>query len=138
MTTFRAGIKNMSWYATTFEGSEKISKMKLSKNDARLLFYILSKIDIDNRIHIPTYKELAKELNMKEATVKKAFMTLRNNDILAKDIEQKKTVFINPDLFYAGYSSANDKKKSYFNKCKQEYSKRKKTKAPKKVPNQKP
>lgn len=122
MTTFRAGVKNMSWYATTFEGAKKISKMNISKNEALLLFYLLSKIDLDNRVNIPPYKELAKELGEKSgvsvATIKKAFMTLRKNDILVKDIEHKKTVFINPDFFYAGYSSANDEKMAYFNKCK--------------------
>ena len=48
-------------------------------------------------------------------------MNLKANEIIAKDIDEVKTLFINPKFFYAGNHKQIEEKQSFFNKCHKEY-----------------
>lgn len=110
-------IKNINWFATTTKGAELISKMNINGSDTRLLYYLLSKINEYNQVSIKTYKLIAKELNTSEATIKKAMINLKKNKLIIKDIDESKTLFVNPTFFYAGNYKDIEAKQIYFDEC---------------------
>ena len=97
---FYKGLKNINWYATTTEGAKELSKTFLTGSDFRLLFYLLSNINDDNQVKLNNYENIGNEINMTKTTIKKSIMNLKANEIIAKDIDEVKTLFINPKFFY--------------------------------------
>ncbi|MCO4595278.1 hypothetical protein Si068_00321 [Streptococcus infantarius subsp. infantarius] len=122
---FHKGLQNINWYATKTEGAEELSKTFLTGSDFRLLFYLLSKINDDNQVKLDNYENIGNEIGMTKTTIKKSIMNLKANKIIAKDIEEVKTLFINPTFFYAGNHKQVEEKQKFFDKCYTEYLKNK-------------
>lgn len=118
---FYKGLKNINWYATTTEGAKNLSKTFLTGSDFRLLFYLLSNINDDNQVKLNSYENIGNEINMTKTTIKKSIMNLKAEKIIAKDIEEVKTLFINPTFFYAGNHKQIEEKQEFFDKCHEEY-----------------
>ena len=163
MENFVGKKVKISWFACTSKGARILSLNHLTSKDTQLLFYLLYKIDQNNRVRFTNYKTISNELtyfseeglieeldkniqfktdypeyankdiqdlkiakNVKESSfslssVKKSMKTLRDLNILTKDIIYSKTLFINPEYFYAGDYTTNKKKIEYYYDCKNQY-----------------
>ena len=95
--------ETITWFATTKDGIGELAKnteLKLTSSDFRVLFYVLSEIDNENRATLPTQTAISKEINISVRKISEAFRRLRDAKILVKSGEAR-TYFINPAFFYA-------------------------------------
>lgn len=93
----------ITWFATTKAGVLELAVntgLKLTTSDFRILFYILSKVDFDNRAELPKQAEISKDTNISVRKISEAFRRLRDAKILVKS-EEVRTYFVNPAFFYA-------------------------------------
>lgn len=101
MSRYKKNLKNKTWLAGTIQGLESLAKNdKLSSSDLRILFYLLSKIDEDNRSLVPAQKTISDELNLSIRKISEALKKLKDEQIIKK--EKNRTYFINPKYFYLG------------------------------------
>lgn len=94
---------DITWFATTKAGVLELAvntDLKLTTSDFRILFYVLSKVNFDNRAALPTQAEISKDTNISVRKISEAFRRLRDAKILVKS-EEVRTYFINPAFFYA-------------------------------------
>lgn len=114
-------LQHISWFAITSEASKTLTKTNLNNSDIRVLFYLLSNINQNNSVNYVSYKEIADFTELSVSSVKKSMMNLRNEDLITKDVNFTKTIFINPNYIYAGdYTTLSDKKK-YYDEIKEDY-----------------
>lgn len=95
--------ETITWFATTKNGIGKLAEnveLKLTSSDFRVLFYVLSEINNDNRATLLTQTAISKKLNISVRKISEAFRRLRDAKILVKS-EEVRTYFINPAFFYA-------------------------------------
>ena len=107
---------NIRWFATTRLGIEELAKnisFGLTSSDFRLLFYLLSKIDEDNRATIPKQKEISMEINLSIRKISEGLRRLQEAKIIVKS-DESKTYFINPAFFYTGGAQVLDAKQEDF------------------------
>lgn len=93
----------ITWFATTKAGVLELAintGLKLTTSDFRILFYILSKVNFDNRAELPTQAKISEETNISVRKISEAFRRLRDAKILVKS-EEARTYFVNPAFFYA-------------------------------------
>lgn len=93
----------ITWFATTKAGVLELAlntDLKLTTSDFRILFYILSKVDFDNRAELPKQADISAETNISVRKISEAFRRLRDAKILVKS-EEARTYFVNPAFFYA-------------------------------------
>lgn len=121
MEDFTSHKINIKWFACTKSATELLSSIALNATESQLLFYLLDNIDRNNRVKYESYNKIAKSLTASESAIKKAMMTLRNYEIITKDTNYSKTIFINPKFFYAGGPDLNESKQAYYEKCQVEY-----------------
>lgn len=124
MEDFTSHKINIKWFACTKSATELLSSIALNATESQLLFYLLDNIDRNNRVKYESYNKIAKSLTASESAIKKAMMTLRNYEIITKDKNYSKTIFINPKFFYAGGPDLNESKQAYYEKCQAEYKKK--------------
>ena len=124
MEDFTSPKINIKWFACTKLATELLSSIALNATESQLLFYLLNNIDRNNRVKYESYNKIAKSLTASESAIKKAMMTLRNYEIITKDTNYSKTIFINPKFFYAGGPDLNESKQTYYEKCQAEYKKK--------------
>lgn len=114
-------LQHISWFAITNTASKILTKTNLNNSDIRVLFYLLSNINQNNSVNYASYKEIANLTDLSVSSVKKSMMNLRNEDLITKDVNFVKTIFINPNYIYAGdYTTLSDKIK-YYDEIKEDY-----------------
>lgn len=107
---------NIKWFATTKLGIEELAKntdFQLTSSDFRLLFYLLSKLDEDNRATIPKQQDISDEINISIRKISEGLRRLREAKIIVKT-DEAKTYFINPTFFYTGGAQVLDPKQQDF------------------------
>jgi putative rolling circle replication protein len=124
MEDFSSHKINIKWFACTTSATELLSSTALNATESQLLFYLLGNIDRNNRVKYESYNKIAESLTASQSAIKKAMMTLRNYEIITKDTNYSKTIFINPQFFYAGGPDLNESKQAYYEKCQAEYKKK--------------
>ena len=125
MEDFTSHKINIIWFACTKSATELLSSTALNATESQLLFYLLDNIDRNNRVKYESYNKIAKSLNVSQSAIKKAMMMLRNYELITKDTNYSKTIFINPKFFYAGGRDLNESKQAYFEDCQAKYKKKK-------------
>lgn len=89
---------NIKWFATVSKGIEELAKntdFQLTTSDFRLLFYILAKINVDNRAVLPKQPEISQEINLSIRKISEGLSKLQSAYIIVKT-EETRTYFINP------------------------------------------
>ena len=101
--------KNLRWFATTKEATTEILKI-ISTNkgsesiqlpDISVLFFIINKMDYDNKAKLPTQKEIGEEIWLTARRISMAITKLKKFSFIAK-LPEAKTYYINPFYFYIG------------------------------------
>lgn len=101
--------KSLRWFATTKEATTKIlniiattaGKTSIQLPDISVLFFIINKMDYDNKAKLPTQKEIGKQINLSPRRISMAITKLQKYSFIAKTSEAK-TYYINPFYFYIG------------------------------------
>lgn len=107
---------NIKWFATVSKGIEELAKntdFQLTTSDFRLLFYILAKINVDNRAVLPKQPEISQEINLSIRKISESLSKLQSAYIIVKT-EETRTYFINPAFFYAGGHQTLEAKQADF------------------------
>ena len=107
---------NIKWVATPKKGIEELAKntdFNLTTSDFRILFYLLSKIDEDNRATIPKQKDISNEINISIRKISEGINRLQKASIIIKS-QEAKTYFINPTFFYTGGAAVLEDKQEDF------------------------
>lgn len=113
--------KNLQWLATTKGAIKRILEIdstikgnsSLQLPDILVLLYILNDMDYDNKIKLPTQKEIGEEIGLTARRISMAITKLKKLSFIAK-LPEAKTYYINPFYFYIGdYRDLNSKYKTW-------------------------
>lgn len=100
---------DLRWFATTKNAINYINQINTNNKgkesiqlpDISVLYYIINKMDYNNKAKLPTQKIIGKELSLTPRRISTAITKLKKFNFIAKD-KQPKTYFINPFYFYIG------------------------------------
>ena len=84
-----------------------LSEQKLTGEQIRVLFKLLSKIDVENRV-TTKIKDIAAEMGINPQQVSRSLRALREKDIIYKDPNNDKIYKLNPHIGNRGVEYYND------------------------------
>lgn len=99
----RKRIKNKRWGMTNLDELERLATdEELTLLDYRLLFLLMSSVDMDNYVFL-SQGDLAKKLKVTERAIRKSLTRLKNKGVLKIQKTGRCNVYLfNPEFFFRG------------------------------------
>lgn len=108
----RYEYERITWFAADKQGLQKLYNPEFKGSELRVLMYLLSIINSDNRAIINSQIDIANKLMLSERIVSKSFQKLIKKNLIVK--ENNTTFFINPLNFWTGNNTIQYRKTQEF------------------------